>query len=50
MFEKEDKFVVKVELPGMKEEDIDISVVGNTLTIKGKRKTESEVAVPLPNF
>ena len=43
MFEKEDKFVVKAELPGMKEEDIDISVVGDTLTIKGERKAESEV-------
>jgi HSP20 family protein len=42
-FEKEDKFVVKAELPGMKEEDIDISVVGDTLTIKGERKAESEV-------
>jgi HSP20 family protein len=43
VFEKEDKFVVKAELPGMKEEDIDISVVGDTLTVKGERKTESEV-------
>jgi HSP20 family protein len=43
VLEKEDKFVVKAELPGMKEEDIDISVVGDTLTIKGERKAESEV-------
>jgi HSP20 family protein len=43
VFEKEDKFVVKAEIPGMKEEDINISVVGNTLTIKGERKAESEV-------
>jgi HSP20 family protein len=43
VFEKEDKFVVKAELPGMKEEDIDVSVVGDTLTIRGERKTESEV-------
>jgi HSP20 family protein len=43
VFEKEDKFVVKAELPGMKEDDIDISVVGDTLTIKGERKAESEV-------
>jgi len=33
----------KAELPGMKEEDIDISVVGDTLTIKGERKAETEV-------
>ena len=43
VFEKEDKFVVKAELPGMKEEDIDVSVRGDTLTIKGERKAESEV-------
>jgi HSP20 family protein len=42
VFEKEDKFVVRAELPGMKEEDIDVSVVGDTLTIKGERKAESE--------
>ena len=35
VFEKEDKFVVKAELPGMKEEDIDVSVIGDTLTMKG---------------
>ena len=43
MFEKEDKFVVKAELPGMKDEDIDISVVGDTLRIKGERQSEREV-------
>ena len=43
MYEKEDKFIVKAELPGMKKEEIDISVVGDTLTIKGERKTETEV-------
>jgi len=43
VFEKEDKFVVKAELPGMKQEDIDVSVVGDTLTIKGERKAESEI-------
>jgi len=43
VFEKEDKFVVKAEIPGMKEEDIDISVVGDTLTIKGEKKAEAEV-------
>ena len=42
VFEREDKFVVKAELPGMKEEDIDVSVVGDTLTIKGERRAETE--------
>jgi HSP20 family protein len=43
VFEKEDRFVVKAELPGMKEDDIDVSVVGDTLSIKGEKKTEAEI-------
>jgi len=43
VFEKEDKFVVKAELPGLKEDDIDVSVIGDTLTIKGEKKAETEV-------
>ena len=43
VFEKEDRFVVKAELPGMKEGDIDVSVVGDTLSIKGEKKTETEI-------
>jgi HSP20 family protein len=43
VFEKADKFVVKAELPGMKEDDIDVSVVGETLSIRGEKKTETEV-------
>lgn len=43
VFEKGDRFVVKAELPGMKEEDIDISVIGDILTIKGEREREVDV-------
>ena len=43
IYEKEDKFVVRAEVPGMNEDEIDISVFGDTLTIRGERKTESEV-------
>jgi HSP20 family protein len=43
VFEKADKFVVKAELPGMKEDDIDVSVVGDTLSIRGEKKTETEI-------
>jgi HSP20 family protein len=43
MFEKDDRYVVRAELPGMKEEDIDVSVHDETLTIKGERKIENEV-------
>ncbi|MBC7264168.1 MAG: Hsp20/alpha crystallin family protein [Chloroflexi bacterium] len=43
MFDREDKVIVKVELPGVKREDIDVSVVGGVLTIKGERKGEENV-------
>jgi HSP20 family protein len=43
MFEKDDKFVLRAELPGVKPEDIDVSVSDNILTVKGERKSESEV-------
>ena len=43
VFEKADKFVVKAELPGIKEEDIHVSVVGDTLSIRGEKKSETEV-------
>jgi len=43
VFEKDDKFVVKAELPGMKEKDINVSVVGDTLSIRGEKKTEAEI-------
>jgi HSP20 family protein len=43
VFEKEDKFVVKADLPGVKEKDIDVSIEGDMLTIKGEKQSESEV-------
>ena len=43
VLEKADSFVLKVELPGVKEEDVDISVSGNVLTVSGEKKAESEV-------
>jgi HSP20 family protein len=41
--EAEDALVVKADLPGMKESDLDVRVENNTLTIRGERKFESEV-------
>ena len=35
--------MIKAELPGMKEEDVDVSVTGDRLTIKGEKKAETEV-------
>ena len=40
--EDKDKFLVRAELPGMRKEDIDVSLDGNTLTISGERKEERE--------
>jgi len=34
--------VIRAELPGVKPEDVDISLHGNVLTISGERKTEQE--------
>jgi HSP20 family protein len=43
VFEKDDKFMIKAEIPGMKQDDIDIAVTDSILTINGEKKTESEV-------
>ena len=43
MYETEDAVVVKSAIPGIKPEDIDISLTGDTLTIKGETKFEEEV-------
>ena len=43
MFDREDKVVVKAELPGVEKEDIDVSVTAGVLTIRGERKAEEEV-------
>jgi HSP20 family protein len=40
--ENENSVVVKAELPGMTEDDIDVNILGNTLTIKGEKKKEEE--------
>ena len=42
ILEDENKVVVKAELPGMTEKDIDVSILGDTLTIKGEKKKEEE--------
>jgi HSP20 family protein len=40
LYETGDHFVAVVELPGMRKEDIDISLHDGTLTINGERKRE----------
>jgi HSP20 family protein len=41
LYESGDNLVAVVELPGMRKEDIDISLHDGTLTISGERKRES---------
>ncbi len=40
--ESENEFLIKADIPGMKKEDIKISLDDNTLTISGERKEEKE--------
>jgi HSP20 family protein len=40
--ESTDQIVVKAEVPGMEAKDINISVTGEVLTIKGEKKSEPE--------
>jgi HSP20 family protein len=37
MFETKDDLMVRVELPGMTEKDVELSITGDVLTIKGER-------------
>lgn len=40
--EDENQFTMSIDVPGIDRKDIDISVTGNTLTIKGERNEETK--------
>jgi len=42
VYEDEHNLVLKLEIPGVNEADLDIQVENNTLTVKGERKFEKE--------
>ena len=42
IYEDAKKVVLKIEVPGMEEKDLDIRVENNTLTVKGERKFEKD--------
>jgi len=42
LYEDKDNLIVKAELPGMKKEDIDISLHDGMLTVSGERKAEQK--------
>jgi HSP20 family protein len=43
IYQTKDEIVVKAAIPGVKPEDIDISVTGDVLTIKGKLEEEEKI-------
>ena len=43
MYQTDTDVVVKAALPGIKPEDVEITITGDTLTIKGETKTEEEI-------
>ncbi|HEX6497251.1 MAG TPA: Hsp20/alpha crystallin family protein [Acidobacteriaceae bacterium] len=42
IYEDDQKLALKLEVPGVKQEDIDIQVEGRTLTVRGERKFDRE--------
>ncbi len=42
-FEDKDKYTVSIEVPGLKKEDLNVTVHDGVLTISGERKTEKDV-------
>ena len=43
IFQTDKDVVLKAELPGMKKEDIDVTLTAGTITISGEKKKEDEV-------
>lgn len=48
VYETADELVVTTELPGTKEKDVHVSIVGDVLTIKGERKQDRDIPLPIP--
>jgi HSP20 family protein len=42
-YQKDNKFVVRAELPGIDPKDVEVSVVGNQLRLSGERKQGEEI-------
>ncbi len=43
IYDSKDNIMVKADIPGMKKDEIEVSVYGDTLIIKGEKKQEKEV-------
>jgi HSP20 family molecular chaperone IbpA len=44
--EDKDNFYVRAELPGLKPDELDISVTGDTLSLSGERRFKLKMKVP----
>lgn len=42
LFETEDSFILRADLPGMKESNVKVEIEDNVLTVSGERKSEHE--------
>jgi HSP20 family protein len=42
IYEDEHKLVLKLEIPGVRQQDLDVRMENNTLTVKGERSFQSE--------
>src|SRR5580692_7768670 len=42
IYEDEHKLVLKIEIPGMRQQDLDVRMENNTLTVKGERSFQTE--------
>ena len=43
VYQDKDNLIVTAEVPGLDQKDVDLSITGNTIALKGKKKHESEV-------
>ncbi len=43
VYDSKDNVLVKADLPGLKKEDIDVTIQDNTLIIKGEKKPATEI-------
>lgn len=42
-FVKDGNLIIRADVPGMEPKDIEVSILSNVLTVKGERRSESEV-------
>ena len=43
IYDSKDNLMIKADIPGMDKKDIDITIQGDTLVLKGEKKTDNEV-------